>query len=352
MKAWKFPLMLFAAANLVAGLLAGLARIGWATARSASMSEHGVIMIGGFLATLILLEKALPLKKKYLLTFVVVNSSSLLFTFMHFRIVSMLCLIIGALGLIWVYVNYLTKHNRDLPLYLMLGGSILLLAGHLQLVIYQFYPRAVPWWIGFVLLTIVGERLDLSKFLPVSAGNKRLLVTFLALYVSGLLLPFHFAGRFVSGAALILVSIWLMRFDVISISIAKRGLTKFSGIAILAGCAGLLFTGAFMMSANEAAFGYDIVVHCFFLGFTFNMIFAHGPFILPGVLGLQVRPYNHLLFVPLIALWISLVVRVFSSLFWIPFSFRIVSGWISALSIAMYFILLAITTIIQQRGQE
>jgi hypothetical protein len=351
MKTARLPFMLFAIANLVAGLLAGLARIGWSAATSSSTSAHGAIMVGGFLGTLILLEKALPLKKSYTLLFVIINAFSLVFTFLDLPGGSSICLLIGATGLIWIYVSYLIKFPSDLPLWVMGAGAILLLVGHLQLYNSQFYPRAVPWWIGFILFTVVGERLELSKFLPVPVRTKYVLVSFLTLYVIGMLVPFHAWGRFVSGGALVLVAIWLLRFDVISISLSKDGLLRFSGIALLAGCAGLLLTGAFMMSAGESAFGYDIVIHCFFLGFAFNMIFAHGPIILPGVLGLQIRPYSPLLFVPLAMLWGSLVIRVLSGLFWIPFGFRLISGWLSAISILIYFFLLAITTMIRQHEQ-
>src|SRR6187397_1290221 len=126
-----------------------------------------------------------------------------------------------------------------------------------------------------------------------------MLVGFLSLFLFGLLLPFHGIGKYLSGSALLLVAMWLMRHDVISIAIKKQGLTRFSGIALLAACISLMFTGLFLMILPDVPYAYDAIVHTFFLGFAFSMIFAHGPIILPGVLGLNVKPYHATLYVPL-----------------------------------------------------
>ena len=171
-----------------------------------------------------------------------------------------------------------------------------------------------------------------------------MLISFLSVFLVGLFLPFHGIGKYFSGLALILIAMWLMRHDVISTAIKKEKLTRFSGIALLIGCISLLFTGFFLISLPEIPFTYDAIVHTFFLGFAFSMIFAHGPIILPGVLGLNVKPYHPSLYLPLITLVFSLILRLLTDLSSIPYFLRLWSGWISVGSILLYFILLAAHT--------
>lgn len=327
------------------GLFAGLIRIGWRWNVPNVAASHGAIMVGGFLGTLILVEKSLPLKKKYLLILAAVNASSVVLITAGQQKIGIYCLVIGACALVWTFIQYLRDQTFDRPLIIMLSGSIFLLTGHVLLLATGLYPMALPWWMAFIIFIITGERLELSKFLPVSAFSKTVLISFLGLFVTSLLVPYHSFGKYLSGAGLMLIATWLMRFDVISIGLKKNGLTRFSSVALLGGYCALLLTGAFMTSFADVAFAYDIIIHTFFLGFTFSMIFAHGPIILPGVLGIGVRPYHPTLFAPLILLWISLVIRISADLFLISFEGRLISGWISGLSILMYFVVLITCTI-------
>ena len=198
---------------------------------------------------------------------------------------------------------------------------------------------------AFVLFTIVSERLELSKFLPVSKNQKLALVVFAALFVVGILMPFHSVGNYVSGLALILVGTWLMKYDVIRINLRKTGLTKFSGVALLAGYIALVFTGVFLIALPNVALAYDATVHTFFLGFVITMIFAHGPIILPGVLGLSVKPFHRALYAPLFLLLFSLLVRISADLNIISINFQLLSGFLSVTSILLYFFTLIFVTI-------
>ena len=61
MAAGRAALLLLAAFSLVTGILGGLARAGWGIALPAATAHHGVLMIGGFLGTVISLERAVAL---------------------------------------------------------------------------------------------------------------------------------------------------------------------------------------------------------------------------------------------------------------------------------------------------
>jgi hypothetical protein len=342
---FRLPFLIFAFVNLICGMLAGLVRLGWNFPLGSVATHHGAIMVGGFLGTLILLEKVIPLKKKILFVFPVINALSLIMIVPTFNKTGQTFLIIGAVGMLLVLTLYFIKYPSDLSNLLMMAGAFSLLIGHIMLISKQFYPMAFPWWMGFILLTIVGERIELSKFLPVTQSHKNILLSFLCIFIVGLCLPFHTYGKYLSGAALILVSIWLMRHDVISVAIKKDGLTKFSASALLAGCVFLMLTGILLICIPDIPYGYDAIVHTFFLGFAFTMIFAHGPIILPGVLGFGVKPYHPSMYLPLTTLVASLIVRLLADTALLSYSLRIWSGWISAGSILLYFILLFSFTI-------
>src|SRR5688500_8360232 len=140
-----------------------------------------------------------------------------------------------------------------------------------------------------------------------------------------------------------------MRSDVISINLRKNGLHLFSGVALLGGYIALMSEGFFLIGIQNSAFGYDTIVHTFFLGFTFAMIFAHGPIILPGVLGLKVKPFHPLLYLPLVLLFFSLMIRISANALIIPLSFRMFSGWITAAAIVLYFAVLLTFTVREVR---
>jgi len=57
----RIPFVVFAVINLLTGLWAGLIRSGWNFPGTPLAVHHGAIMVGGFLTTLIILEKVVPL---------------------------------------------------------------------------------------------------------------------------------------------------------------------------------------------------------------------------------------------------------------------------------------------------
>ncbi|MDH4092504.1 MAG: hypothetical protein OEV74_16955 [Cyclobacteriaceae bacterium] len=335
--------LLFAFSNLIIGLLSGLGRLGWSVPLPEMYVHHGAIMVGGFLGSLIALEKVIPLKKYGFFAGPLISASSIVvFLFGEFQFAVMM-LIAASLVLLIVYAAYL-KTQYNLYLLLAMLGSMCWFIGNVLLLWKRFYPMAFPWWVGFLLFTIVSERLELAKFLPVTRRNKNILVAFLGLFVLGIILPFHEAGTNIAGLSLVCISLWLMRHDVVRVTIKKEGLVRFTGVALLCGYVALLLEGIFLIVLTEAPPGYDIVVHTFFLGFVFAMIFAHGPIILPGILGLRVKPYHPLFYVPLGLLYISLAMRIAADVMMFPATFRSLSGWVTTGSILLYFIMMITST--------
>ena len=335
----RLPFLLISIACLLTGLWTGLSKIGWDIFILSATAHHGAIMVGGFLGTLISLEKIIPLKKKPLFIIPLLSAFSVLFFIVSRPFISISLLILASLGLVVVFVHYL-RLDRSLIYALMLGGALHWLIGNIMLLTKNFYPLAFPWWVGFVLFIITAERLELTKFLPVSKFQKKLFTGLLMLFFTGVLFAFHGIGNILCGIALIGVSNWLMRHDLIGVTLSKNGLPKFVAISLLMGYIALLLTGVLFITFSNQWFAYDAIVHTFFIGFVFSMIFAHGPIILPGVIGLSVKPFHKLLYLWLFLLHSSWFMRIFSGAF-SEFAWRKTSGLLTAFSILAYFITMA-----------
>jgi hypothetical protein len=234
--------------------------------------------------------------------------------------------------------------ERDVIYTLMLTGAACWLIGNILLLTTGIYPLTISWWMGFVLLIITAERLELTKFLPVTNQTKLILVFSLAAFVVSCIISFHGAGSYVASIALVVVAAWLMRFDIIGINLNKEGLSRFVALALLCGYTALLLTGFLLPGIMGHAFGYDIIIHTFFIGFVLSMIFAHGPIILPGALGISIKPFHPVLYAWLVFLHLSWILRIAGD-FALAVDIRKYSGLVSAIAILGYFATLATLTI-------
>ena len=104
MKLSRLLLMLFAVISLVFGLLTGLLRIGWNIEVSTIGGHHGVMMLGGFLGTLICLERAVALKKKWGFLVPALSGLSIIFFLTGLPRLGYLSLVLASVGLIGIYI--------------------------------------------------------------------------------------------------------------------------------------------------------------------------------------------------------------------------------------------------------
>jgi hypothetical protein len=347
LKKERLPILLFAMFCLLSGLWSGLNRIGWDLAILPITAHHGAIMVGGFLGTLISFEKIIPLKKKSLYLIPVLNALSVLFFFVNQPKIAIYTLVVSSTSLAFVFLYYF-RTQRTIIYILMLFGAICWLVGNVLLLTKFFYPLAFPWWTAFALFIIAAERLELMKFLPVSKLNRNIFAILLMTFVVGVLFSFHGTGNLICGFSLIGISLWLMRHDMIAINLKKRNMPKFIAVTLLCGYVALLLTGIFFFTLSDQWLTYDAIVHSFFLGFVFSMIFAHGPIILPGIIGIPATAFNKILYIWLGVLQISWVVRIFADVT-VEMDIRKVSGLLSAIAILGYFITMATLTIRSQQ---
>jgi hypothetical protein len=191
-----------------------------------------------------------------------------------------------------------------------MGGNALWLSG------WPLY-LVVPWWEAFLVATIAGERLELSAILGAAAIKEATFAAALGLFLAGVLFTvLSFAGGMrIAGAGLVGLSLWAFRYDLASRTLRQPGLPRFMAASLLCGYAWLAAAGVLRLWTDGAAAGpyRDAVVHALFLGFVFAMIFAHGPVILPSLMGLSAS-FGNGLYLPLALLELSLILRVAGAL--------------------------------------
>src|SRR5574342_899549 len=174
--------------------------------------------------------------------------------------------------------------------------------------------RVTPWWAGFLVLTIAGERLELSRLLPVSSWDRTQFLLATAVFVSGLVLslgPFVTGIRF-SGAGLLGLAFWLLRHDIAWQTLRRPAGPRFMALCLISGHIWLAVAGALWLAfAQGFAAGpyYDAMLHAVFLGFVFSMIFGHALIILPAVLGVAL-PFRRAFYAHWGLLHLSLLFRV------------------------------------------
>jgi hypothetical protein len=174
----------------------------------------------------------------------------------------------------------------------MSAGALAWMIGNvLWLAKWEIY-RVVPWWIAFLALTILGERLDLSRFQKPSRWSRPLLVGTLCLFGGGLVSSTfqQVAGERLIGAGMLSMAAWFGRFDIARRTVKNPGLPRFMALSLLIGYFWLAISAALLLvfsPLSASGLPYDAVLHTFFVGFVFSMIFAHAPVIFPAVLAVQ-----------------------------------------------------------------
>ncbi len=331
-----FFILPFVLISLVLGTYNGLIRMGWMFPGNNAVAQHGAIMVGSFLCSVILLERIVNFRKTFLYIFPLINSVSVIFFLTGKFIAGLQLLFIGGIALAGIFI-YLYSMYRELYTLIMLIGTLSLLAGYLMLMNSHFYPASVSFWFAFLLLLVTGERMELTKFLPVSKSASSVLLICISLFFIGLVFNFHGSGHLLTGFSMMLMALWLIRYDVAVKSLRMPGLHRYIAFNLLAGFVWLLVTGLLLFFKPSSVYMYDATIHAFFLGFTFSMIFAHGPVIYPGIAGIPKRAFHVSLYLWCLLLQFSLVIRLFAD-FDVLFKLRELSGLLNVIALLGFFI--------------
>lgn len=325
----------FAFSALVIAIFAGINRFGWDFPLSGMAGDHGGIMVGSFLGTLILLERAVVHPSRFALLGPFINLLSLPFFLLGLPQIATGLLIAGGGAMVLIFY-LLSLRSPSLEQYVLVVAAIFYTCGNLVLLLTGLYPKVFPFWFSFFLFMITGERLELSRFLNISPTKHYTLVALLLLAGLGAFFPFHGAGKYLMVAGLAGTAIWLLKYDMAGKSVKKSGQFRFTGIALIFGYCWLLVSAIILFFWQSFPFGYDAALHTFFIGFVFNMIFAHAPIILPAVTKIRGLPFHQSLYIWLGLLQIGLIIRVLADAGLTDL--RVLSGFLNGIAILGYFI--------------
>ncbi len=314
-------LLLTVGIALLGGLGSGLARLGW---QMDSLSEswilvHGPLMISGFLGTLICLERAVALsaRSRWSLLVPAVNAvgAALLLSLPDANPAKFV-VTLGSAGLVLLFGWMLRLHpSRDVVI--MAAGALCWLIGNLFWLAGHPVYQVVHLWTAFLILTIVGERLELSRVRRLTRRSEQLLLGTIGVYGVGVLLTLANLdlGVRILGAGAVLMAAWLLRYDIARRTIRQTELPRYIAACLLSGYVWLGFGGliAIWKGAVFAGPDYAVILHAFLLGFVFSMIFGHAPIIIPALTGLQVQ-YTPFFYGHLILLHLTLAYRMVGNL--------------------------------------
>lgn len=309
----RLPLLFFGMLSLLGGVLAGLARLGWDVPTPAAQAAgvHGPLMIAAFFGTVISLERAVAIGRGWAyLAPAAAGTGGLALLAGAPLIVGQLLGVLAALGLLAASSVAWSRQKAVFTVVLGLAAACWLV-GNLVWLNGGDIGAAVPWWLLFLVLTIAGERLELTRFLPTPPLARQLFIV-----IVGVLLGTAALGsdRLLAGGLIALAG-WLLRYDIARRNIGGQGLTRFIASCLLSGYAWLAVAG--LLGLNGALVpGHpwrDAALHAISLGFVFAMVFGHAPIIFPAVTRIKI-PYHRALYLPLALLHLTLAVRILGGL--------------------------------------
>lgn len=347
--AGRLVFLLFAGICLLAGLDAALVRLA-ATAPVPSTdlgAVHGLLMVYGFLGTAICLERAVavstgsdrPTKWAYLAplatgaggacALVLALNAGLreamaalpiprllaarLAGFQSARMAPGLLITTGMVLLVCVYAHVWRRRQASYAVLVQMLGALIGLGGALAWWRGLEVAAIVPWWLMFLVVTIIGERLELARLNFLAGSTERritaeacavLLALPLTLFAPG-------AGYPVLGLALGAVAADAAWHDVARRTIRVPGVPRLAAASMLCGYGWALVPALMWVVAPPVfdGYGYDAAVHALTIGFVVSMVIAHAPVIIPAVAKRPV-PYHPAMWIPFALLQASLAVRL------------------------------------------
>ncbi len=331
--------LVFAGVGLLSALYAGLIRLG-AIAPSALTLDgglHGPLIINAFLGTLISLERTAALEKKWALTgplFFAAAVAAMLFMDIY---LGAWLFTIGAFAMFFtlLYVFYLQPKVYHL---IMALGGLSLFIGNLFFLNGSPVFELVAWWMGFPILTIFGERLELNRIMRPPKNAQYLFASFNLLWIAGALLM-HFSrthGMHLLMLSLISSSLWLLKYDIARKTVKSVQWTKYSAYCLLSGYFWLFAAGVSGLIYGLPSAGpvYDALLHMVFVGFVFSMIFAHASVIIPSLSG-KIIPWSPYFYIPLGLLHLTLGTRIFGD-FMNFHTIRVWGAWGNVVAILLF----------------
>ncbi|MCQ0990518.1 hypothetical protein [Jiella marina] len=339
-----------AAVSLVMGLTGGLARLGVSSSPASAMEFHGALMIAGFFGTLIGLERAVADGRSAALMVPLLSLAGVVSLLTGFEQAGAAGFLLAGLGLTLLTGRACWRQPTLFTAVVTIGAAFFVWANALWLS-GRTITDVTYLWLGFLILTIVGERIELSRLMAPSDPAKLVLVGVIALFTAALAGGEPWNGSWLFGASLAALAAWLFVHDIARKTIRTRALARYSAFCLLGGYVWLVVAALGVVAAppGVAALGHDAAVHAIGLGFVLSMVFAHAPIILPAVAGAKVC-YTPLLYLPAVLIQAAVALRVGGDLSG-HYDLLPVAAWATVAAILLYGALLAMTALVGKTGQ-
>jgi hypothetical protein len=302
---------------LILGLFTGFSRFG--LIYFPLSFHHGVLMLNGFAGGVITVERLLSKPNdRWILIGLILLISGLTLYLMGFEFG--LLLVAANIAILFLKETYVLIEKQSQNGVYQLVGLLSWFIGNLKFYQNGFYPAAVPFFIVFILMLIVGTRLC-------KMGKEDVigLVLSFAIFFS-FWLGFHGYGQAIYGVGLALLGIRLAYLEI------KNGSKHL--LALVVAYCWLLITGISSLFSDHILYSYDLVLHALFLGFFFSMIFINAPDALLKKLGLEsLKTYPNFW---VLFLAFGLIIRlIVGDLFQVQVA-RNVGGFLNLLTIILY----------------
>lgn len=336
-------LLLLGLACVASGLAGGLERLGvTSSAGLATASIHGPLVVLGGFCTVIGLERALAVRSTSALAAPALAA------------LGALLLVLRASAAPWVLVSatlglcsinaVLLRRSPAVFSWLMFFGGAVLAVGAMAWALGSPVSVVSFSWMAFFVITIVAERLELSRLSPLPPWASLVVsVSCQALGYFSLapILGANFFDRSF-GIALFSIGLWQLRFDLARRTVRKVGLPKYVAICVFGAASWLVIVGTLVSAFGLRTAGpwYDAVLHGVFIGYALSMVFAHAPIILPVVAGVRIG-FSNYLYVPACLLQLGLALRVVGDLLGNMLS-RQLGGILTAVSLVVYGLTVAL----------
>lgn len=296
---------------MLAGVAGGLGRLGLPLPSLVvgTVAWHGPLLASVFFGTVIALERAVAYKARWAYVAPLLSALAGPLLVHGFVMPAAWCLVVASALLTAVSAQVARQHPAAFTSVIMLG-AFSWLAGSLAWVVSGTVTASVPLWMNFLVLTIAGERLELSRLRPPTRWGVWVIAGIIFAAMLGAAVDTRLLG-----AAYVALTAWLLRFDIARFTIRMPGLPRYIASCLLPGFAWLAVGGA-LLAAGPLLPGsptYDAALHAVLVGFVLSMVFGHAPIILPAVTGWAV-PFSRALYAPLVVLHASVVLRVVGDL--------------------------------------
>jgi len=338
----RLPLLALGMLALLGGVLAGLARLGWDVPAVAATAAgwHGALMVSAFFGTVIGLERAVAVGRgwAYLAPAAAGLGGVALLGGAPIIVTQVLA---GIAAATFLAASALVLRRQVAPFTVVLAiGALCWLIGNLAWLGLGEIGAAVPWWLAFLVLTIAGERLELTRFLPTPPVAQRLFFAIVGAVLIGAMACFWQAdsGLILFAGGLLALAAWLLRYDIARHNARQQGLTRFIAVCLLSGYVWLALAGLLGLAGGFLP-GHpwrDAALHAVGLGFVFAMVFGHAPIIFPAVVRVRIA-YHTAFYLPLLVLHVSLAWRVLGSVGG-DFALRRAGGLANAVALLLFVV--------------